>query len=152
MSWESRVPATLDALVALFSGVSSLQGIVRDGPTVTGDAAQDIVLVGYTGVDDAGAADGTLIPEGMALEPNREQFSVQCAALSLRGNQDMGDARRTAYAMFAACGAALISDHTLGGLVLRAAISDYSLTQEQTDGGALASVLFSVACDAYTER
>ena len=95
---------------------------------------------------------GAASPEGLAVLPDRERYAVMCAAEVIDPGSDLPAARTRAYALHAACGAAIAVDHTLGKAVLRASLGIGSLQQQQTSGGALARVVFPVNCEAFTGR
>lgn len=147
----SRVPAVLDALVATWETSPVLSGVVQDGPIPLATSAAEVVSVGYDGSDDGTSTEGQIASEGLA-NPDREQFTVTCLVAVLNGAGDSRAARRRAFDLLSAASDALAADKTLGGVVMRANVSDVTLSQLQTENGALAQVLFTVACDAYTIR
>lgn len=150
MAWQTRQPAVLDALVARWKTVPALTGIVQDGPVPLNSAALEVLSVGDDGSDDGSSTEGRLLAEGMAVEPDREQFTVACLAAVLNGANNIQTARARAFEILSAASDELTTDITLGGIVLRANVQDVSLNQLQTGKGALAQVLFTVACDAFT--
>lgn len=153
MAWASTVPAAMTALLAAFRAAPGLAGTdVRDGPVVTASAASEVVIVGWYGqMTDELAVEGALAMEGLAAEPDREQYVIRCAILAGSGDGNMTAARTRAYELAAACGAAVAADRTLGGAVMSAYVTSQSLRQEQRQsGGAVATVEFGVGCDAYT--
>lgn len=143
----------MDALVAVFTAALSPQGVtVRDGASVSQAGVLEIVSVGYTGAEGENDADSTLLTEGLGGEPDREQFTIRCAAAALKGATDLPAARRRAYELFHSAAAAIAANRTLNRTVMRAMVSSHSLTQDQTDKGAQAVVVFTVECDSYTGR
>jgi hypothetical protein len=153
MPWSSRLPAAADALVAAFTEWAGLGGAgvtVRDGPSTSQATVKEVVSVGYTGADDENSAESTLLTEGLGGVVDREQFTIRCVAVVLRGSDDVAGARQRAYELLSEAGAALAADRKLGGTVMRAMISSHSLDQAQTDRGAQAAVAFDVSCDAYS--
>lgn len=152
MAWSSTVPAALTALLTAMEAAPGLEGVdVRDGPVVSSTAAAEAVIVGWYGqAGDELAVDGTITQEGLAAQPDREQYVIRCAALVLNGSADMTAARARAYELAAACGAAVAADRTLGGIVMSAYVTSQSLLQQQREKGALATVEFGVGCDAFT--
>jgi hypothetical protein len=154
MAWSSTVPAALTALLAALEAAPGLEGVdVRDGPVVSSTAAAEAVIVGWYGqAGDELAVESAITQEGMAAQPDREQFVIRCAALVLNGSTDMTAPRARAYELLAACGAAVAADRTLAGTVMSAYVASHSLLQEQRQNGALATVEFGVACDAFTAR
>jgi len=151
MSWTSRLPAAMDALVAVFTTAPELEGVtVRDGPSTSQATVREVISVGYTGAEGESDAESQLMTEGLGGAPDREQFSIRCAAAALRGTTDLPAARQRAYELLSAAGATIARDRTLGGTVMRAMVGSHSLTQGQTSDGAQAVVVFEVSCDAYS--
>lgn len=152
MTWKSRVPAAIDALVALWSASPVLAGIVHDGPLPLDSADLEALTVGYDGGDNGTASEGTLVQAGMAVKPDREQFTVSCLIAVLNGAGNVRAARTRGFELLSAASEILASDKTLGGIALDASVQDVSLSQQQVaDGGALVQILFTVAVDAFTE-
>lgn len=153
MPWTSRVPDVIDALTDAFRVAPEFDGVtVWDGPQVSKAAPQEMLTVAFTGDDNESDVDAASLPEGLARQPDRETFTVRCAAAVLKGSTDMRAARRRAYELYSAAGAVLARDPRLGGIVLRARLGAHSLTQAQTDRGAQAVIVFGVDCDAFTGR
>jgi hypothetical protein len=151
MAWASKLPAAMDALVAAFTAWPGLDGVtVRDGPSTSQAAVQEIVSVGYTGGESGTDAESTLMTEGLGGVVDREQFLIRCATAVLVGGDGVAGARRRAYELLAEAGAAIAADRQLGGSVMRAMIAAHAFTMEQTNKGAQAVVLFEVSCDAYS--
>jgi hypothetical protein len=153
MAWASRLPAAVDSLVATFAGWPGLGGdgvAVKDGPWTSQATLKEAVSVGWTGGEDENGAESTLLTEGLGGAVDREQFTIRCVAVVLRGSDDMTGARQRAYEILAQAGAAIAADRKLGGAVMRAMISSHSLDQAQTTQGAQAAVTFDVSCDAYS--
>ena len=155
MTYQSSVPAAITALLAAFrtSTALGLAGVpVHDGPDITAAASLEAVAVGYSPAGNQAVVTGTAAPEGMGAGPDREQYAVICTAEVLDPGGDIAAARTRAYALHAACGAAITADRTLGRAVLRAVPGLGSLQQQQQQNGALATVTFPVSIDAYTTR
>jgi hypothetical protein len=152
MAWTSRLPVAIDGLVAAFTDWPGLVGVtVRDGPSTSQATVMEMLSVGYTGGEDGTDAESTLLMEGLG-PPDREQLTIRCAAAVLRGGDDLPGARRRAFELLAAAGAAIAADRTLGGTVMSAMVASHSLTQAQGTQGSQAVVVFEVSCDAYTGR
>jgi hypothetical protein len=151
MQWASKLPDAMDRLVAVFAAAPDLAGVtVRDGPSASQATMQEILSVGYTGSDDETDSETQTSAEGFNPARDREQFTIRCAAAVLQGAGGISAARKRAYEIVAAAGAALARDHTLGGTVLRAMIGSHSLSQDLTDRGVQVMVVFGVDCDAYS--
>jgi hypothetical protein len=151
-AWSSQVPDAITALLAAFRAAPALAGTdIRDGPVVTGSAALEAVLIGWTGQPgDSLAADATVNPEVLGDADDRELFTIRCATTVLNGQNDMAAARNRAYALLAACGAVIRADRRLSGTVGDSHVSSHTLRQEQRPDGSQATVTFAVACDTFT--
>lgn len=158
MAWSTSAPAALAALVAAWRAAPGLAApvVVHDGPVPTGSAALALVVAGWNGHgNDEASIEGQNTPEGLAGIPDREQYSIRCAVVVFNGSSDIVAARTRAYELFAACGAAVAADRTLGGTVMRAVIGAPSLLQSSDPAypqGITATVEFMVDCDAFSGR
>jgi hypothetical protein len=155
--WASTVPGTINALVRIFTLASQpgapLEGVVvRDGPAVESTAALEVLSVGWTGVVGETDVDTQVLAEGLGNVPDREQATIRCAAAVLAGNTNVAAARARAYQIMNAAGAVIVADRTLQGAVMDSRVSGHSLSQDQTDRGLQAVVVFAVDCDAFTPR
>lgn len=108
----SRVPPTIDALVALFTDAGLK---TWDGPLVTGDY-EPAVHVGYDGDPEgdfkAVEADQEWI--GLGAKRREEEFDVICCATALVGDSEVKLARDAVFAMTATVESALRADPSLG--------------------------------------
>lgn len=148
----TRVPAFVEALVALFSqsvlGVQALLPAADDGspaeiavsdgpPDLKGQLADNYVAVGYTAT---GAAGGFTATSGLAVEAaydisnlgNRqlfEGFSVECECSTFSGDTDAGavarQRQRTGW-LFGALVKAVQDDPTVGGVLGGPGRMDYA--------------------------
>lgn len=152
MAWSSKLPAAVDGLVRILNASPELAEAAKilDGPTSSQATLTDVIAVGFAGGDEGVDGESTLVTEGLGGGVDREQFTIRCAAVCLRGTNDLPDARRHAYELLSLTGAAIAADRTLGGTVMRAMIGAHSLSQGFTQNGAQASVVFDVTCDAYS--
>lgn len=161
MPWNSSVPRAITGLLAVLAAAPALEGVpVLDGPKVTESKAAEIIAVGFTGerMSRTGAypettgpaAEATSVLEGLAVSPERETAEIRCMIAVLDGSRDITAARGRAYDLLAACGQAIAANKTLGGAVMAAWVSGHTLDQDQTQKGAVVTVLFSVGTDAYT--
>lgn len=151
-AWQTRVPDAIDALVAVFTAAEGLAGVtVRDGASVSQARLSEVVSVGYTGVEGENDVDAQTVTEGLGGGgPEREQFTIRCAAAAFKSGTDISAARKRAYELFGAATAAIAASRTLNGTVMRATVDSHSLTQDQGDQGAQAVIVFTVGCDSYT--
>lgn len=152
MTWQSRVPAVLDALVSIWSAAPGLGDIVQDGPIPLQGAGTEVLTVGYDGGQEGISVDGALEFASLCPEPQREAFTVVCLIAVLNGSGDVRAARVRAYELLSAASAAVTADITLGGVVIEAGVTSQSLRQLQADNGALVKLGFSIACDAFTAQ
>ncbi|MET9086163.1 hypothetical protein ABZX77_30530 [Streptomyces sp. NPDC004237] len=151
--WESKLPAALDALVAIFTAAEGLQDVtIRDGASVSQARLTEVLSVGYTGEDDQMDAEAVVVTEGLGGSPDREQISIRCVAAVAPGSTDLPAARKRAYEIFGAAAEAIAENRTLRGVVMRAWISAHTLMQGQTDQGAQAAITFTVTGDCFTRR
>lgn len=144
---ESRVPAALDALVALWTALEDLT--VYDGPVVTGAEPAKRVFVGYDGDPDSDftAAAGDQDFAGTLGTARRDEaFVIPCCVLVLNGAGDIKQARTDAYAEFGKLSAALRGDVSLGfPAPSTAQTQNLRLHQYPTSSGVEARIAFDVA-------
>lgn len=98
----SRVPSTLDALVALFTpGLAPTP--VWDGPVPTGDFS-DALYLGYDAdpLGERQAASSTTKWAGIGAKKRDETITIIGAAVAISGDGIAKDARDRAYAIVAA--------------------------------------------------
>ncbi|GII89626.1 hypothetical protein Ssi03_76160 [Sphaerisporangium siamense] len=143
----STIPAVIDALVALVR--AALPGVqVVDGQPMSSD--RDIVCIAFTGEPGEAAVESTRAVEQLALEPDRESYTITCLASSLRGDADAKASRDRAYGLVDTIASAIAADPRLDGAVTYTRLATESLTQQQTQNGAEATVRFLVAVEAFT--
>lgn len=154
MAWMSTIPDAVDALVAAFRAAPGLSGVkVFDGPVVTASGQMEAVTVGDVGdQEDPTAVEGQNTREGLAATRDREQYTIRCAVLVLNGAGDASAARRRAYQLLGEIGEVLAADQRLGGAVMIAQLGSSTLSQDQDETGATATVAFNVEVDAFTRR
>lgn len=153
MPWSSRVPDAIDRIVDTFKVAPEFDGVtVWDGPELSKATPQEMLTVAFTGDDSDSDVESTSTAEGLGGRPDRETFTIRCAAAVLKGATDMRPARRRAYELYAAAGAVLARDPKLGGLVLRARLGSHTFKQVQTDRGAQALIVFGIDVDSFTAR
>jgi hypothetical protein len=147
----STIPAAMSALFDLWDNAPGVGGAgikVSDGP-FTGAPPNQMVTVGYNGEGDE-AVTGTTTAEGYKGDPDREDYSILCSAAATTGSDSQVSVRASAFDLYNACCAALTDDPTLGGVVLRAMPSEFTVRQIAGTGGRACLVLFSVSVTAYT--
>lgn len=111
---DSRVPATIDALVTSWTTAGAL---VWDGPVVTGNYS-DCIHVGYDGDPDGAFQTADFDSEwaGLGAKARDEEFDILCAVVALVGDEAGGTklARDTAYGLLKKAADALRANPSLG--------------------------------------
>lgn len=152
-AWTSSVPDALDALVAALQAAPGLAGVaIFDGPVVTASGQLEAVMVGLGDQEDPTAVEGQNTREGLAAAPDREQYGIRCAAIVCDPGGDISAARRRAYQLLGVVGGVLAADQRLGGTVMIAQLGSSTLSQDQDETGALATIAFTVEVDAFSRR
>lgn len=153
MSYFSTVPDCLAALVAMFGGSPSLEGVdVVDGPPRSDSAAMEVLCVGYSPAADVDAVEMTGGFGDMGSSRDREQYTVHCSVGVLNGDRDTVAARLRAYVVYDAAGFVINDDPTLRKSVMNARLGSHTLHQMDTTGGILVRIDFGVDADAFTRR
>jgi hypothetical protein len=153
MPWSSAVPDAIDALVQAFRTSPEFAGVtVWDGPEVSKAVPKEMLSVAFTGDENDSDVDSTAQPEGLGGSPDRETFTIRCAAAVLLGSTKVQDARRRAYELYSAAGAVIARDPRLDGAVMRARLGTHTFKHGQTPSGAQALLVFGIDCDAFTRR
>lgn len=149
MEWETTIPDTIAYLLTLWQA-SIVGAEISDGQPVGGEGSGLFLMVGFDGQD--GSVTGEVRVEGMAGDPNREEYTVHCAAVATSGDADPGIRRTSAFGLFKSACAALAADRTLGGLVLTAVPTTITVNQIPSDQGGECWVIFGVSVDAFTKN
>jgi hypothetical protein len=149
----SRVPAAVDALLAILGASAALSEVsIVDGPPTTNLSNVDHVFVGYQPSAEA-AVQLRQDFNSAGARTRDEEFVIACYAESRSGATDMQASRVRAFTLVAAVEAALRATDaaptapTLNGTVLWAHLTAGNLTQGQSQG-AQAGVEFTVSCRA----
>jgi hypothetical protein len=160
--YTSTVPAAITGLIAVFKAAPALEGVaIHDGPNVSESKALEAIAVGFTGehLSRTGAypeiaqpvAEVTASLDGqLSLMSVREQYPLRCMVAVMNGAKNIAAARTRAYELLSACGAAVAADKKLGGAVALAMLGSHTLSQQQMQRGAVATIVFEVNCDAWT--
>lgn len=142
---DSRIPATIDALVAAWTA-ALVPVPVWDGPVVSGDFS-DAVFVGYDG-NPEGAFDavaGTQEWAGLGARARTEEFDVVCSIVVLAGDGALGAARQRVFSLLASAAAALRANPGLGQAPpFVAEVASPALFTEPTSQGLQARLSFAV--------
>lgn len=146
----SAVPAAIDALVALLRADAGLNHArILDGPPAQNFTERDRVYIGWSPGSDAAAEMQQSFASAGARQRD-EEASISCYIESHRGDTLVRNRRVCVFEMFAVIEAALRATSeeptkpTLGNAVLWCEVAAGSLTQTQTDSGALAGLAFTV--------
>jgi hypothetical protein len=140
----STIPAALAALVTtLDAALPTVQ--ITDGPSY--DATVNYLTVGWED-ENTPAVQAVRDPADAGQSRNREEYEVACL-LSQHTGTTVRLAREAVFAQFDLIDAALHADKTLGGVVARAWVSAYDLLPALTEGGATASLRFTVTVLAW---
>lgn len=146
MGFSSTYPAVKAALIAAWD--AAMTAAVINGPVI-GIWQEPVVTVGYQDDTTQTAADGVLSRQGMSPEPEREQYTINCAAAVNYQTSDVLAAETVVFGLFAAAGQVLEVNPTLGG-AMSVRIDRYQLVESQAPPGVIVILKFGVAVDAYT--
>lgn len=149
----SRVPAAVDALLAILRAAPALAGVlIADGPPSTNLTDRDRIHVGWHPGGEAAVA-LTQDFNSAGARTRDEDFEISCYAESRGGDTDMAVRRARVFELVGAVEVALRATNaaptapTLNSAVLWAQLTTGNLTQDQAEG-ALAGLSFTVACRA----
>jgi hypothetical protein len=147
----STVPAVLNALVAATS--AALPNLTVFDGQPDRDIPDECVVIGFTGNGAEAAVEDTRTVEEITRDRDRERYEITNLATSWLGEEtDMAAVRDRAFGFVDAVARSLAADQTLGGVCMRARVSVVGLAQMQTGSGAVATVMFTVAVDAFSGR
>lgn len=153
MATTSRVPAAVDALLAILRATPALTDVrIDDGPAPVNLTDRHRIYVGWQPNGEAAVA---LIQDFNAAgaRTRDESFEISCYAESRTGDKDMAARRARVFELVAAVETALRATDaapmapTLNGTVLWSHLTTGNLTQQQSEG-ALAGLAFTVTCRA----
>lgn len=158
MAATSRIPAAIDALVALLAAAVGATTNVLDGPplawdaisTAAGSVSEDRWLFVGASPDGDDAAEGSQEFNAAGAVSRDEQLLIRCAVYVSGGDQVAKTRRDDAFALVAAVEAAVRADPSLSGAVLYARVAGVdSYRPRQTEDGSDCLVTFAVAARAY---
>jgi hypothetical protein len=158
MAWTQNVGLAVDRLVAALHDLqaTTLDGTdVLDGPVVSGSTALKAITIGYQPEDTLIGVDGESDREDMTAGRSRGKFSINCQAAVLAGSTEqaaVSQARRDACGLVDIVGGALADDPKLGGAVMSAQITHFTMAQAASQKGPLVVMAFVVGCDAFSQR
>ncbi|WP_172384800.1 hypothetical protein [Streptomyces sp. MNP-20] len=153
MATTSRVPAAVDAWLAILRAAPALSGVrIFDGPEPVNLSGADLIFVGW----QPGAEAAVFLEQDFNAAGARtrdEDFQISCYAESRSGGTDMAARRTRVFEMIAAVEQALRATDaapmapTLNGTVLWAHLTTGNLLQVQSEG-TVAGLAFTVSCRA----
>jgi hypothetical protein len=153
MATTSRVPAAVDALLAILRAAPALEGVrIVDGPESVNQTERHRVYIGWQQNAEA-AVDLVQDFNSAGARTRDEDFTIACYAESRTGDKDMAARRTRVFEIVAAVETALRATDaapeapTLNGTVLWAHVTAGALIQEKGQG-ALAGLNFTVSCRA----
>lgn len=144
----SKVDAVCLALTALWDAAPALDGVtVYDGPQVNSNPVTEALFVGYDADALGETNEGAVaVQDWMAFAKTKdENGEITCAVVVVSGSPDIPTVRARAFAIVSAAEGALRTDPLLGGLVMKSWLSEQRFIPMQTDKGAKARVVFTVA-------
>lgn len=149
----SRVPAAVDALLAILRSASGLANVrIEDGPPSVNLTDRDRIHVGWQPNADAAVAI-TQDFNAAGARTRDEAFEIACYAESRSGDTDMAARRIRVFALVAEVETALrataaaTTAPTLNSTVLWSHLTTSDLMQWQSEG-ANAGLAFTVSCRA----
>ncbi|MFD9306135.1 hypothetical protein ACFWCB_26360 [Streptomyces sp. NPDC060048] len=148
----SRVPAALDALLALLRAAEGLLKVrVLDGPPTTNLAGDWLALGWQPGGDNAVSISQEFA--GAGARQRDEAFDIHGYAESRGGGTDLAARRRRVFEIVGEVETVLRASGerpeapTISGTVLWSQLTAGGLVQDQADG-ALAGLAFTISCRA----
>lgn len=153
MATTSRVPAAVDALLAIVQALPALADVrIVDGPTAVNLTDRNRIHIGW----QPGAESAVSLQQqwnAAGARTRDEMFAIACYAESRGGDKDMSFRRAKVFEMVAAVEQGLRATNlapeapNLNGTVLWAELTTGDLLQSTADG-ASAGLNFTVACRA----
>lgn len=150
----SRVPAAVDALLAILQAAPGLDGVlIVDGPPWTNLTGNERIYVGWA-PDGGPAVSGVQDFNSAGARTRDEDFVINCYAEVWGGGTEMQPQRARVYQLLGEVETALRATNaapeapTLSGTVLWSHLTAADLAQDQTTDGARAGLPFAVSCRA----
>lgn len=143
----TTAPAVLAALVAKLPAV--LPGFQVGNAALFRTLADDVVVVGF--VPDGAAIEATqaLVDMGALAQESYDVHSVASSRRPMASGADFTTVQAQVFAAKDAVEDFLLSDPTLGGLVMQAYLSAWTYTPDTTDDGVVADLSFTVHVEAF---
>lgn len=153
MTWASTIPAAMSALAG---AVEASGARVLVGPVLADAAVRPTIVIGWNGPSQ----DGPIVtanaePGGFVTNPTHESYIIRCVAVVDSGSTSAEAVTATcdrAMGLFGSVVSVVAADKTLGGMVMRAGVADYSLSMQQGPRGLTAFVEFGIAVDAISRK
>lgn len=148
----STVPAVLAALVTLAREVLPEKVDLFDGQPDR-DISDEAVIIGFTGNPLEAAVEDTRSVEEITRARDRERYEITCLATSwIAEDATISEVRLRAFSFVDLIAARIAQDHTMGGACGKSRISVVALAQMNSNSGPVATIMFTVAVDAFTGR
>jgi len=148
----STIPDVVSEIVRIAE--SALEEVaISDGPPVPPmDTTPDILCIGFTGIaDDDDAITTNRERNQLSTMPDMETYRITCLSSAYRGHEkNMAIVRNRAFEIIDELNKVISYDTTLGGRVMRTRILSDSVSQVQTDKGAVCTVRFVIQVEAVT--
>jgi hypothetical protein len=144
----TNVPQAIDGLLACFRGYAGLAGVeVHDGEFTGSYLPEELISVCFD--DENPPVQGAQSPSELGALRRQESFSIRNIVSVARGDDDISSARARVFSLFAQIEGALRANPQFAGADTYGDIRGYSYSQDQTDQGAVATVIFEVAMQPF---
>jgi hypothetical protein len=144
----SAVPATIDALLALFGAAPALAGVrIVDGPWLEEPTETDVVVLGWL-PDGSPAVDFQQTP--LTMGTSQEVFVVHGFVYSWSGGTDSRAVRVRADVLLEAVRGVLLANKALGGVVSYAQLTQCSWLPSSGSVGTAQMITYAIHVDAFT--
>lgn len=149
----STVPAVMNALVTLTRAEITDEKVEVIYGQPDHDIEDKAVIFGFTGVPNEAAVEDTRTVEQITRERDRERYDITGLATSWMGQEtDIQAVVEDAFLLLDKIAKVIATDHTLGGACGKSRISFSAVAPVQSGTGAVATIQFVIAVDAFTGR
>lgn len=143
---RSTVPGVCDRLTELWTGVVDDLDV---GENIQLAPSQNVLLIAWEDDDELPSINGTRGRASFAAGDDTEVYDVLCLLSCWTGDVDIKGTRQTLIDALDVLDDVLAADHTLGGLVAGARVTDFAFAQPITDAGSTATLRFTVHIEAW---
>ncbi len=143
---HTLVPQAVSGLVALLSGYSELAGVeVFDGGPSGGNLPEQLIAVCYSSDETTPPVQGVQSPAALGANlPRVEEFTIRNEVSVANGDDDLAAARVLVFTLFSAIEDAVRDNPEFAAPGTFGEITEYSYSQDITDEGAVATIVFMV--------